>query len=266
MFKESYNFLQRTIHIILIYIGSIHWLYYFCLILHCWTAEINHTASPLCIWYPNYDVLLEWSSLKNRNQVQDSVWHVLPSSGNSGMYLSIRHKKNQDSIEGLGLEDQYLVTFTPESPTMRRTNQIPTWNGSVVLTSLLIIQPNKERHTYLSLAHVNAWSIRNKIGSFQHYLQDEKIDICTVTETWLKPDDIIHPKDITSPGYDILSQPRTDGRQGGVWPLFIIHQWKYTTLHRLNNQQDWEYMNVHVKFRNKTLNLEVQQNEKSASK
>ena len=56
---------------------------------------------------------------------------------------------------------------------------------SVVSTNLLNIEPNKERHTYLSLAHVNAWSIRNKTGSFQHYLQDEKIDLCTVTETWL---------------------------------------------------------------------------------
>ena len=85
----------------------------------------------------------------------------------------------------------------------------------MVLTNLLSIEPNKERHTYLSLAHVNAQSIRNKIGSFQHYLQDEKIDLCTVTDTWLKPDDIIHPKEITPPGYDILSKPRTDGRQGG---------------------------------------------------
>ena len=106
---------------------------------------------------------------------------------------------------------------------------------SAVLTNLLSIQPNKERHTYLSLAHVNAQSIRNKIGSFQHYLQDEKIDLCVVTETWVKPDDIIHPKEITPPGYDILSQPRTDGRQGGGVALVYNSSIKYTTSHRLTN-------------------------------
>ena len=86
---------------------------------------------------------------------------------------------------------------------------------SVVLTNLLNIQPTMERHTHLSLAHVNAQSVRNKIGPFQHYLQDEKIDLCAVTETWLKPDDMVLPREITPPGYDILSQPRSDGRKGG---------------------------------------------------
>ena len=86
---------------------------------------------------------------------------------------------------------------------------------SAVLTNLLNIQPTMERHTHLSLAHVNAWSIRNKIGPFQHYLQDEKIDLCAVTETWLKPDDMVLPREITPPRYDIISQPSSDGRQGG---------------------------------------------------
>ena len=44
------------------------------------------------------------------------------------------------------------------------------------------------------------------IGPFQHYLLDEKIDMCAITETWLKPDDVIHPDEIVPPGYDILSK------------------------------------------------------------
>ena len=76
---------------------------------------------------------------------------------------------------------------------------------SVVLTNLINIQPTIERHTHLYLAHVNAWSIGNKIGPFQHYLPDEENDLCVVTETWLKPDDMVLPREITPPGYDILS-------------------------------------------------------------
>ena len=127
----------------------------------------------------------------------------------------------------------------------------------MVLTNLLSIQPNKDRHTYLSLAHVNAWSIKNKIGSFQHYLQDEKIDLCTVTETWLKPDDIIHPKETTPSGYDILSQPRTDGRQGGGVSLVYNLSIKVHNITQADQPKGLEYMNVHIKFRNKTLNLYI---------
>ena len=128
---------------------------------------------------------------------------------------------------------------------------------NAVLTNLLSIQPSKERHTYLSLAHVNVLSIRNKIGSFQHYLQDEKIDLCAVTETWLKPDNIIHPKEITPPGYDILSKPRTDGKQGGGVALVYNSSVKVYNITQADQPTGLDYMNVHVKFRNKTLNLYI---------
>ena len=76
-------------------------------------------------------------------------------------------------------------------------------NQTVVLSNLLSILPSNERHNHLCLAHVNAQSIRNKISPFQHYLLDEKIDLCAITETWLKPDDVVHPDEIVPPGYDI---------------------------------------------------------------
>ena len=103
---------------------------------------------------------------------------------------------------------------------------------------------------------MNAWSIRNKIGSFQHYLQDEKIDLCAVTETWLKPDDIIHPREITPPGYDILSKPRTDERLEGV-ALVYKSSMKIKNITQTDQPMGLEYKNVHAKFRNKTLNLYI---------
>ena len=36
--------------------------------------------------------------------------------------IALGIKNNQDNIEAPGLEDQYLGTFTQESPTMKRTN------------------------------------------------------------------------------------------------------------------------------------------------
>ena len=132
---------------------------------------------------------------------------------------------------------------------------------SAVLTNLLNIQPTMERHTHLSLVHVNAWSIRNKIGLFQHYLLDEEINLCVVTETWLKPDDMVLPREITGeitpPGYDILSQPRYDGRQRGGVAFVYSSLLKVHNITHGDQQGGLEYINVHAKFRNKTLNLYI---------
>ena len=140
---------------------------------------------------------------------------------------------------------------------MERENQISVSTELWVLSNLLSIQPSNERHNHLCLAHVNAWSIRNKIGPFQHYLLDEKIDLCAITETWLKPDDVVHPDEIVPPGYDILSKPRCDGRQGGGVALAYKSSIKVNNITFTNQPTSLVYMNVHVKFKNKILNFYI---------
>ena len=104
----------------------------------------------------------------------------------------------------------------------KKSNSNLKW--SVALTNFLNIQLTRERHTHLSLAHVNAWSIRNKTGPFQHHLQDEKIDLCAVTETWLKLDDMVHPREILHLG--MTSYPNQDLMEDKeeVLPLSITPQ------------------------------------------
>ena len=164
---------------------------------------------------------------------------------------SIRHKKQPRQYRGSRAGRSVFGHIHSRITNHEKNKSNSNLKRSVVLTNLLSIKSNKERHIYLSLAHVNARSIRNKIGSFQHYLQDEKIDLCTVT------DDIIHPKEITPPGYDILSQPRTDGRQGGGVALVYNSSVKVYNITQADQPTGLEYMNVHVKFRNKTLNLYI---------
>ena len=84
--------------------------------------------------------------------------------------------------------------------------------------------------------------------SFQHYLLDEKINLCAIRETWLKPDDVVHPDEIVPPGYDILSKPRCDGRQGGGVALAYKSSLKVNNITSTNQPAGLEYMNVHVKF------------------
>ena len=68
-------------------------------------------------------------------------------------------KNNGDIIEAPGLEDQYLVAFTPGS-LGEKSNSNLKW--SVVLTNLLNIQPTMERHTHLSLAHKKCMVIKKQ--------------------------------------------------------------------------------------------------------
>ena len=74
---------------------------------------------------------------------------------------------------------------------------------------------SKAKHVNLSLADINDCSVKNKIASLQHYLCDSRIDICAITETWIKRDDPLQASDIPPPGYSIISVPRPDGQQGG---------------------------------------------------
>ena len=81
--------------------------------------------------------------------------------------------------------------------------------------------------------------------------------MCAITETWLKPNDIIHPKEIAPPGYDILSKPRSDGRLGGGVALVYKSSMKVNNITHTDQPTRLEYMNVPVKFRNKTFNLYI---------
>ena len=172
------------------------------------------------------------------------------------MYYCIRHKEKPRQYRGSRARRSTVGHIHTRITNHGRTKSNFNLKRNVVLSNLLSIQPSKERHNYLCLAHVNAWSIRNKIGSFQHYLQDEKIDMCAITETWFKPDGVIHPKEIVPPRY-IVSKPRRDGRlQGGV-ALVYKSSIKVNNITHTDQPIRLEYMNVHVKFRNKSLNLYI---------
>lgn len=63
---------------------------------------------------------------------------------------------------------------------------------------------------------VNARSLKSKKHDLSEYLITREMDLCLVTETWLKLDDTdVILKDIAPEGYGILSSPRTSGKRGG---------------------------------------------------
>ena len=88
-------------------------------------------------------------------------------------------------------------------------------DGGVVSTNLLKLQTDTTKCYSCKLAHINARSITNKSGPIQHSLHDQEVDICAITETWVKTNDQTAPKEILPPGYNIITKPRPDGRCGG---------------------------------------------------
>ena len=64
-------------------------------------------------------------------------------------------------------------------------------------------------------------------------------------------------QEITPPRYDILSQPRSDGRQGGGVNLVYSSLLKVHNITHGDKQRGLEFMNIHAIFRNKTLNLYI---------
>ena len=68
----------------------------------------------------------------------------------------------------------------------------------------------------LNLSHINARSLAPKSTNFQQYLIQHDINICAVSETWLKED--IEPEtlwEIAPQGYKIYSTPHRTGEKGG---------------------------------------------------
>ena len=63
---------------------------------------------------------------------------------------------------------------------------------------------------------LNVCSIANSTDLFVDIVDNYKLDLVALTETWLKADDDIILGEMCPPGYDVTRIPRTTGRGGGV--------------------------------------------------
>ena len=87
----------------------------------------------------------------------------------------------------------------------------------------------------ISLSHINARSVCNKSSELKTYITERSIDLCTITETWLRPDDQVSLAAITPSGYRALSKPRLEGRGGGI---ALIYK-KNITIKEINSSMEF---------------------------
>ena len=112
----------------------------------------------------------------------------------------------------------------------------------------------------VTLSVINARSITPKIHQFQQELLEHHTDICRITETWLKQDDIEATiREIALSGYKILSSPRSTGQQGGGIALVYCDHYNVKQLGKPTNTDTntMEYQGYHLRFDNVGINLYI---------
>ena len=111
----------------------------------------------------------------------------------------------------------------------------------------------------LCISHINARSICNKIESFQEHLLAKRVDVCAVTETWLKQADInsMAHREVPPEGYNIISHSRPDDRTGGGVAIVYRENVKVKDHTETNLFSTMEYMNVSIYLNISTINLYI---------
>ena len=107
---------------------------------------------------------------------------------------------------------------------MHRERMHNSWPG-IVSSNLCNIKCtnwglDSSKGNFLNLAQVNARSICNKIKSFHQHVSEQEVDICAITETWLRNEDDLATRQIPPEGYKVLSYLR-QGRTGGG--IALVH-------------------------------------------
>ena len=93
------------------------------------------------------------------------------------------------------------------------------WRGTSQRSSLIQVTQDgtaedKPGDRHIKVCTVNTQSIRNKTGDVVEHVLSNKIDICAVTETWLKPTDDATKQECQPVGYSFIDYPHQSGRVG----------------------------------------------------
>ena len=137
--------------------------------------------------------------------------------------------------------------------TLERSKQLKCISPTNLITVSLTKRMNS---TWMSLAHINARSIVNKIQPFQQCILDQNIDICAVTETWIKEDDIdIITKEIPPPGYNILLHQHMDGRSGAGLGMVYKDYITISSNKVTKNHNTMEYMRYSLRIKQTSIDI-----------
>ena len=91
---------------------------------------------------------------------------------------------------------------------------------TVSITNLVKVIITNNRSVSITLHHIIARLICNKITDFHKYVTEANPTLCAIMETWLSDDEQdLRFKEVPLTGYNIISKPRTSSKNGGGFAI-----------------------------------------------
>ena len=95
----------------------------------------------------------------------------------------------------------------------------------------------------LNCALVNIQSVGNKTFEIRDYINENKLQVLMLTETWLNKNDSAKIREMTPDTHTFLHVPRGDGRGGGVG-IFISNSFSKIKKEKVPKTDNFELMQV----------------------
>ena len=131
---------------------------------------------------------------------------------------------------------------------------------SIAYRNILIVQPIDTKiksmgESQIHCALINCRSVANKSTELQVELVQNRIDICSLTESWIRDGDTAAETQICPPGYKAISVPRSNRQGGGI---AIVYR-DFITIQRSNTYDytTMECSDFAVSLPGLSLNMEV---------
>ena len=162
----------------------------------------------------------------------------------TGAKSNISHNTPSCHHRGVNTSNLVYPSCVPEVITSMRSPKQTT--GSVNPTNLRHIKCDSTTcGNYAHMCLLNAQSARNKTDLICDYIAEKHIDLCLITESWLRSTDSVLKGELTPPGYKIVcSQPRSDRDGGGI--AAIHHSNLHLKLIRSEHKQTFEFMELMI--------------------
>ena len=108
----------------------------------------------------------------------------------------------------------------------------------------------------IKIAHINPCSVRNKTADIIDYVVSSSIDICCITETWLKENDAVSRGELKPEGYDFKDCPRAGNRAGGGTGILYRDNLTVRPVSS-GEKQSFEFSSWKVAIKNKNFVLHI---------
>ena len=106
----------------------------------------------------------------------------------------------------------------------------------------------------LRFANINARSVKNKTAEIADHVIHNNIDVCIVTETWLKEQDTVSIALLSPPGYSFKSFPRQSDRKGGGTGIMFNNDFK-VSLTRGGEKRSFEFSEWNLSIRSRVIKV-----------